>query len=158
MESETKQQSALQRNIQRELEWIRMNAKGQQKKGKVRRRWAFVQAVKLNVIYLHFDWGNFLCLQARERAYEELLQKASDYQKADKLESMFMPPGPRLGNVVVEAQALQKGFNDRLLINNLSFSLPPGGMQASTVVYTLILVPYISDNPHCYVPNLRYNH
>lgn len=99
MESETKQQTSLQRNIQRELEWIRMNAKGQQKKGK-----------------------------ARERAYEELLQKASDYQKADKLESMFMPPGPRLGNVVVEAQGLQKGFSGRLLINNLSFNLPPGGV------------------------------
>ena len=66
--------------------------------------------------------------QARERAYEELLQKASEYQKAEKLESMFMPPGPRLGNVVVEAQGLQKGFNGRLLINNLSFNLPPGGM------------------------------
>lgn len=99
MQSETKQQTALQRNIQRELEWIRMNAKGQQKKGK-----------------------------ARERAYEELLQKASEYQKADKLESMFMPPGPRLGNVVVEAQALQKGFNGRLLVKDLSFSLPPGGV------------------------------
>lgn len=99
MESESKQQSSLQRNIQRELEWIRTNAKGQQKKGK-----------------------------ARERAYEELLQKASEYQKAEKLESMFMPPGPRLGNVVVEAQSLQKGFDGRLLINGLSFSLPPGGV------------------------------
>lgn len=86
--------------------------------------------------------------QARERAYEELLQKASEYQKADKLESMFMPPGPRLGNVVVEAQALQKGFNGRLLINNLSFNLPPGGMQASGVVFPLILVRCILERCH----------
>lgn len=94
-------------------------------------------------------------MQARERAYEELLQKASEYQKADKLESMFMPPGPRLGNVVVEAQALQKGFNGRLLINDLSFSLPPGGMQASIVVLSLILVPRITERCHCNVLNSR---
>jgi sulfate-transporting ATPase len=41
---------------------------------------------------------------------------------------MFLPPGPRLGNVVVEAQALRKGFNGRLLVDNLNFSLPPGGV------------------------------
>jgi sulfate-transporting ATPase len=98
MDVEDKQQTALQRTIHRELEWIRSNAKGQQKKGK-----------------------------ARERAYDELLQKASEYQKTDRLESMFLPPGPRLGNVVVEAQALRKGFNGRLLVDNLNFSLPPGG-------------------------------
>ncbi|KAG0561837.1 hypothetical protein KC19_9G096300 [Ceratodon purpureus] len=123
MESESKQQTSLSRNIQRELEWIRMNAKGQQKKGK-----------------------------ARERAYEELLQKASEYQKADKLESMFMPPGPRLGNVVVEAQGLQKGFNGRLLIKDLTFNLPPGGVvgviggngAGKTTLFRMILG---QDNP-----------
>ncbi|KAH8940692.1 hypothetical protein BDL97_15G102800 [Sphagnum fallax] len=99
MDVEDKQQTALQRTINRELEWIRSNAKGQQKKGK-----------------------------ARERVYDELLQKASEYQKTDRLESMFLPPGPRLGNVVVEAQALRKGFNGRLLVDNLNFSLPPGGV------------------------------
>ena len=76
-------------------------------------------------------------MQARERAYEELLQKASEYQKTEKLESMFLPPGPRLGNVVVEAQALQKGFNGRLLVNNLSFNLPPGGQCSSSVIWFL---------------------
>jgi ATPase subunit of ABC transporter with duplicated ATPase domains len=114
-----------------------MNAKGQQKKGKVyilvfsyvklltTRSSTTLQIENSNSTPVSYD------SQARERAYEELLQKASDYQKADKLESMFMPPGPRLGNVVVEAQGLQKGFSGRLLINNLSFNLPPGGTYSS---------------------------
>ncbi|KAL2612599.1 hypothetical protein R1flu_024291 [Riccia fluitans] len=99
LEVEEKQQSALQRTMAKELEWIRQNAKGQQKKGK-----------------------------ARERAYDVLVQKAGEYQKTEKLESMFFPQGPRLGNLVVEAQALQKGFNGRLLVDGLSFNLPPGGV------------------------------
>lgn len=68
---------------------------------------------------------------------------------------MFMPPGPRLGNVVVEAQALQKGFNGRLLVNDLSFSLPPGGMQSASVVYLLILVHPMLDRCHYNVPKAR---
>lgn len=66
-------------------------------------------------------------MQARERAYDELLQRASEYQKTDRLEAMCLPPGPRLGDIVVEAQALQKGFNGRLLVRDLTFQLPPGG-------------------------------
>lgn len=96
---EEKHQTSLQRAITRELEWIQQNTKGQQKKGK-----------------------------ARQRAYEELLQKATEHQKAEKLESIFLPPGPRLGNVVVEAQGLSKSFGTRLLIDGLSFSLPAGGV------------------------------
>jgi sulfate-transporting ATPase len=68
-----------------------------------------------------------LSLQARERAYEDLLQRAGEYQKTEKLESMFFPQGPRLGNVVVQAEDVRKGFGDRLLYEGLTFSLPPGG-------------------------------
>lgn len=99
METENKQQTALQRTIGRELEWMRANAKGQQKKGK-----------------------------ARMRAYDELLASAGSHERADRLETIFMAPGPRLGDVVVEAQGLQKGYGDRLLVDGLSFNLPPGGI------------------------------
>lgn len=61
------------------------------------------------------------------RAYEELVIKSSQYSAQERLESLVLPPGPRLGDVVVEAQALAKGFNGRLLVENLNFSLPPGG-------------------------------
>ncbi|BBN17008.1 energy-dependent translational throttle protein EttA [Marchantia polymorpha subsp. ruderalis] len=125
MEVEEKQQSALQRTMNRELEWIRSNAKGQQKKGK-----------------------------ARERVYDDLLRKASEYQKSERLESMFFPQGPRLGNVVVEAQALQKAFNGRLLVDGLSFNLPPGGVvgviggngAGKTTLFRMIMGQDTPDN------------
>jgi ATPase subunit of ABC transporter with duplicated ATPase domains len=64
--------------------------------------------------------------QARITAYEKLLNQDAA-QKERELE-LFIPPGPRLGGVVVEAQGVAKGYGDRLLYDNLTFSLPPGGI------------------------------
>ena len=64
--------------------------------------------------------------KARLKAYEELLQQEQD-RNVDQL-NITIPPGPRLGNVVIEAEGLTKGFGDRLLIDKLDFKLPPGGI------------------------------
>src|SRR5438445_69023 len=64
--------------------------------------------------------------KARLQAYEALLAAEND-RRADELE-ISIPAGPRLGNLVVEAKGLRKGYGDRLLIDDLSFSLPPGGI------------------------------
>ncbi len=64
--------------------------------------------------------------KARISAYEKLLTRESA-SKAGDLE-IYIPPGPRLGNLVVETENISKGYEDRLLIENLSFSLPPGGI------------------------------
>jgi ATP-binding cassette ChvD family protein len=64
--------------------------------------------------------------KARIKAYEELLSKSADTQ-AKELE-IYIPPGPRLGEVVIEADGLTKGYGDRLLMDGVSFSLPPGGI------------------------------
>ena len=61
------------------------------------------------------------------RVYEELVAQSGQFEQAEKLDSMFVAPGPRLGNVVVQAEALRKGYGDRVLMDQLSFSLPPGG-------------------------------
>jgi energy-dependent translational throttle protein EttA len=94
---EEKQESARQRTLARELEWVRMNASARQQKSK-----------------------------ARLRRYEELLAQ-EDRVRLDQVQ-IHIPAGPRLGDVVVEADQLRKGFGDRLLIENLSFKLPPGGI------------------------------
>jgi len=97
--NEEKADSARQRTLRRELEWIRLAPRARQAKGK-----------------------------ARVNAYEQLLAEAEGSpDKADKLE-IAIPPGPRLGDVVVETEALVKGYGDRLLIDGLSFSLPRGGI------------------------------
>ncbi len=64
--------------------------------------------------------------KARLNAYEQLLGEEAK-QKEEKLE-LFIPPGPRLGNKVIEAQNLSKAYGDKLLFENLSFSLPPAGI------------------------------
>jgi len=64
--------------------------------------------------------------QARITAYEKLLSQEAA-QRERELE-LFIPPGPRLGGVVIEAQGVSKGFGDRLLFDNLTFNLPPGGI------------------------------
>jgi ATP-binding cassette ChvD family protein len=88
-----------QRTLERELEWVRMAPKARQAKGK-----------------------------ARLAAYERLLAEASGSGGGiDDLE-IYIPPGNRLGDMVVEADHLTKGFGDRLLIEDLSFSLPPAGI------------------------------
>jgi sulfate-transporting ATPase len=97
--NEEKADAARQHSLERELEWIRMSPRARQAKGK-----------------------------ARINAYNELVAEAeSAERRPDKLE-IAIPPGPRLGELVVEAADLTKGFGDRLLIDGLSFLLPPGGI------------------------------
>src|SRR2546421_3865407 len=95
--NEEKQESARQRTLERELEWVRMAPRARQAKSK-----------------------------ARLKAYETLLAEGGS-RRSDDLE-ISIPPGPRLGNLVVEAKGLRKGYDERLLIDDLSFSLPPGGI------------------------------
>jgi sulfate-transporting ATPase len=94
---EEKQESARQRTLQRELDWVHMAARARQAKGK-----------------------------ARLAAYEKLLAEDSR-EKLENIE-IYIPPGPRLGNVVIETEHLRKGFGDNLLIEDLTFKLPPAGI------------------------------
>jgi sulfate-transporting ATPase len=96
---EERADSARQAALQRELEWIRMSPRARQAKGK-----------------------------ARITAYNDLVAEAEAAERrADRLE-IAIPAGPRLGDRVVDAMALTKGFGDHLLIEDLSFLLPPGGI------------------------------
>src|SRR3954469_6972824 len=94
---EQKSESARDRTLARELEWIRQGAKARQAKSK-----------------------------ARINAYEALL--AQQNEKGVETAQIYIPAGPRLGELVIEAKDLTKGFGDKLLIDNLSFKLPPGGI------------------------------
>jgi ATP-binding cassette ChvD family protein len=87
-----------QRILEQELEWVRSNPKARQAKSK-----------------------------ARLQRYEELATEAEKNRKLD-FEEIQIPPGPRLGSVVVEASGLTKGYGDRVLIDDLSFTLPRGGI------------------------------
>ena len=96
---EEKSDTARQAALGRELEWIRMSPRARQSKGK-----------------------------ARLSAFNELVAESeSSERRADKLE-IAIPPGPRLGDVVVNAERIAKSFDDRLLIEDLTFLLPPGGI------------------------------
>jgi sulfate-transporting ATPase len=96
---EDKADKSRQVALQRELEWIRMSPRARQAKGK-----------------------------ARINSYNDLVAAAEAAERrSDKLE-ITIPPGPRLGDRVVDADGLVKGFGDNLLIDNLSFLLPPGGI------------------------------
>src|SRR5690625_2795502 len=86
------------RRIKEELEWVRSNARARQTKSK-----------------------------ARLERYEEMAAEADKTRKLD-FEEIQIPPGPRLGNTVVEVKNLTKGFGERVLIEDLSFSLPPNGI------------------------------
>ena len=86
------------KRLTEELEWVRQNAKGRQTKSK-----------------------------ARLARYEEMAAEADKMRKLD-FEEIQIPPGPRLGNVVVEVDNLVKGFGDRVLIDGLSFTLPRNGI------------------------------
>ena len=99
LELEDKQESARRRTLQRELEWVRMSPRARQAKGK-----------------------------ARLTAYEKLLAEEMEQEKKLQATDLHIPPGPRLGDLVVEAINLRKGYGDRLLIEDLSFKLPPGGI------------------------------
>jgi len=94
---EEKAESARQKTLERELEWIRMSPKGRHTKS-----------------------------QARISAYEKLLSQEAE--RGEKDLELYIPPGPRLGNVVIEADNVTKAFGDRLLVEDMSFNLPPGGI------------------------------
>ncbi len=96
---EEKQSSARRRTLQHELEWVRMSPRGRQAKGK-----------------------------ARLSAYEQLLAEDKEYEKHSETNEIHIPAGPRLGDLVVEAKGVRKGYDDRLLMEDLSFSLPPAGI------------------------------
>jgi ATP-binding cassette ChvD family protein len=93
-----KKDQKLEKRLREELDWVRQNAKGRQAKSK-----------------------------ARLQRYEEMAAEAEKTRKLD-FEEIQIPPGPRLGNVVVQAKDLTKGFDGETLIENLSFSLPRGGI------------------------------
>ncbi|GAA1488447.1 energy-dependent translational throttle protein EttA [Brachybacterium sacelli] len=88
----------LAKRLKEELEWVRSNAKGRQAKSK-----------------------------SRLNRYEEMAAEAERTRKLD-FEEITIPPGPRLGNQVIEASDIEKGFGQRVLIDGLSFSLPPNGI------------------------------
>jgi ATP-binding cassette ChvD family protein len=97
--AEQRADTARQDALQRELDWIRMSPRARQSKGK-----------------------------ARINAYNDLVAEAeASERRADKLE-IAIPAGPRLGDRVIDAVSVKKGFGDRLLIDGLSFLLPPGGI------------------------------
>jgi ATPase subunit of ABC transporter with duplicated ATPase domains len=98
MKVEGQKDAKRSKRLKEELEWVRMNAKGRQVKSK-----------------------------ARLARYEEMAAEADKTRKLD-FEEIQIPPGPRLGDVVVEIEHLVKGFDDRILIDDLSFTLPRNGI------------------------------
>ena len=98
LEVSGKRDQKLQKRLRDELDWVRQNARGRQAKSK-----------------------------ARLQRYEEMAAEAEKTRKLD-FEEIQIPPGPRLGSVVVDVSHLDKGFEGRMLIKDLSFSLPRGGI------------------------------
>jgi ATP-binding cassette ChvD family protein len=98
MKVEGQKDAKRKREIERELEWVRSNPKARQAKSK-----------------------------ARLARFDELVAEA-DRARPVESEAIQIPPGPRLGTVVIEAHDLRKGFDDRVLIDGMSFTLPPGGI------------------------------
>ncbi len=94
LEQEQKQEESFAKALKKELEWVRSNAKGQQKKNK-----------------------------ARMERFEEL--NSREFQQRNETSEIYIPPGPRLGNKVVEVEGISKSFDGRLLYENLSFTVPP---------------------------------
>ena len=97
LETEERQQEALQKMLARELEWVRQNPKARQAKSK-----------------------------ARMQRFEEL--SSQEFQKRNETNEIYIPPGPRLGDLVIESVNLKKAFGDKLLFDNLNFNLPAGGI------------------------------
>jgi ATP-binding cassette ChvD family protein len=97
LEQESRSESALQKTIKQELEWVRSNPKGRQAKSK-----------------------------ARMARFEELNNQ--DHQKRNETNELYIPPGPRLGDKVLDVTNLKKSFGERILIDDLSFSIPKGAI------------------------------
>lgn len=96
---EEKANESRRRTLQRELDWVRMAPKARQSKGK-----------------------------ARLAAYDKLHAEAQEAERGDNKLEIAIPPGPRLGDVVIEIKNISKGYGDRLLIEDLTFNLPPAGI------------------------------
>ena len=97
LEQEEKTESARQKAMKAELEWVRSNPKGRHAKSK-----------------------------ARLARFAEL--SSQEAQQRNETKELYIPPGPRLGELVIEANHIRKGFGDRLLVDDLSFKLPQGGI------------------------------
>jgi ATP-binding cassette ChvD family protein len=97
LEQEEKNESARQKSIKQELEWVRQNPKGRQAKSK-----------------------------ARMARFAELT--TGDYQKRNETNELFIPPGERLGDKVIDVSGLSKAYGDRVLIDDLNFSVPKGAI------------------------------
>lgn len=97
LEQEEKTESARQKSIKRELEWVRQNPKGRGTKSK-----------------------------ARMARFEEL--QSGEYQRRNETNELYIPPGPRLGDKVLDVSNLRKAFDDRILIDDLTFSMPKGAI------------------------------
>ncbi|EHY90886.1 ATP-binding cassette protein, ChvD family [Saccharomonospora azurea NA-128] len=117
LEVQGKKDAKLAKRLAKELEWVRSNAKARQTKSR-----------------------------SRLERYEQMAAEAEKTRKLD-FEEIQIPPGPRLGNVVVEVENLRKGFDDRLLIDDLSFTLPrngivgvigPNGVGKTTLFKTIV--------------------
>jgi sulfate-transporting ATPase len=96
---EEKEHSARQRTLERELEWVRMAPRARQAKGK-----------------------------ARLSRYEQLLSEQQAAEKSSGQAEITIPPGPRLGDLVIEAKGVRKAYGDNLLMDDVSFTLPRGGI------------------------------
>ena len=97
LKQEESSESARQKALKKELEWVRQNAKGRQAKSK-----------------------------ARLQRFEEM--SSYEYQKRNETQEIFIPVAERLGNEVIEFEGVSKSFGDRLLVDNLSFKIPPGAI------------------------------
>jgi ATP-binding cassette ChvD family protein len=99
LSQEEKEESARRRTLQRELEWVRMAPRARQAKGK-----------------------------ARLTHYEQLLAEEQASERREGPREISVPPGPRLGDLVIEARQLRKGYGDNLLMDDVNFMLPRGGI------------------------------
>jgi sulfate-transporting ATPase len=122
LQQEEKAETARQKTLQRELDWIRMAPKARQAKGK-----------------------------ARITAYESLLSQDTEKRREDL--EIYIPPGPRLGNLVIEAKDLSKAYGEKLLFEGMIFTLPPGGIvgvigpngAGKTTLFRLITIQEKAD-------------
>eukprot|EP00752_Nemacystus_decipiens_P000450 g450.t1 len=99
LRQEGREQEARLRTISAEREWVSASARARQTKSK-----------------------------ARIQSYEKLVQEAQDAEQANQAAQIVIPPGPRLGDLVIEAEGVSKAYDDKLLFENLDFRLPPGGI------------------------------
>lgn len=125
LEQEERQETAHQKAMKAELEWVRSNPKGRQAKSK-----------------------------ARLARFEELNSK--EFQKRSETQELYIPPGPRLGDMVIEADNLSKRFGDRVLFENLSLMIPKGAIvgiigpngAGKTTLFRMIVGQETPDSGH----------